>query len=372
MLPGGGEGAGTNVDIGTSTDRERIMVTKRQTQMSSSGGAGRASGANCHDSDHGKEKLVTKDCCALCVCCFMPLGLIFAGLFVGVFVGVETTFRERWVFSPGDSRLLFLSSFFCQSGTLKLPSSSMVAQLYSVNGKALSLNTKNNFTIPLNLSVAPGGYPFWNYYLHPNSNLTISAQANLGIDVYIVKGFRGLYGSSPTPMPGVGVETYIVGPFTPDIAFQVNEADDYYIYFNNRLRSSHILVTGSLYFERSEYSPPLDLEQNCSVSQQEQCTIGIPYSTGVQQFLVLTSIPENVDYNEKIELKLSCGQRGWAYAVVVIIPIIATILVIVGTAIVCYWCCNCNCKRSESRSEDQLTLEKMSKLSDVSRSEDQL
>ena len=62
--------------------------------------------------------------------------------------------------------------------------------------------------------------------------------------------------------------------------------------------------------------------------------MGIPYSTGSQTFLVVTSIPPNVDYTENINVQLSCDQRGWAYALVILLPLsvitAAVVAIIVG------------------------------------------
>ena len=57
--------------------------------------------------------------------------------------------------------------------------------------------------------------------------------------------------------------------------------------FHNSLQSRVVLVTATLTFERYEYSPPVDPDgdENCLVSEQGQCTVGIPYSTGSQTFL---------------------------------------------------------------------------------------
>ena len=299
----------------------------------------------------------------LCVVMFMVI--LTAGTMIGVGVGVGARYRRRGLFSPGDSRLLTTSSFFCQGGTLELSSSSVDAQLYSVN-TVPPLNDKNNFTITLSLDIGPGEYRFWQYYLYPNSSLKISARANVGVDVYIVKGDKNSDRWVKSPRASVAVRFYTIELFSPDILFQVNEADEYYVYFYKSPTSSRVIVTGSLYFERFEYSAPTDLVESCNVSKQGQCTIGIPYSTGLQQFLVLTSIPENVDYGENVELTLSCSQRGWTYAVTVLVPLIATIVVTVGGLMLCYGCC----KRCGSVDKDLETTSVASEMAPLSENEE--
>ena len=101
-----------------------------------------------------------------------------------------------------------------------------------------------------------------------------------------------------------------------------------------------ISVNASLYFERTEYSAPdLNSKESCNVSEQGNCLVGIDYSTGSQQFLVITSIPKCVDWGENVRVSLICDQRGWAYAVVILVPISVTIALIVAVVlgIVCYY-----------------------------------
>ena len=65
----------------------------------------------------------------------------------------------------------------------------------------------------------------------------------------------------------------------------------------------------------------------------------VPYSTGHQTFLVVITTPAVPDYEENISLQLNCGQRGWAYAVVVLIPMIVAALLVAGVIIGLVWYC---------------------------------
>ena len=50
-----------------------------------------------------------------------------------------------------------------------------------------------------------------------------------------------------------------------------------------------------------------------------------------QLALVLTNIPENVDWGENVDVDINCNRRDWAYALVFLISYIVVIAVVICT-----------------------------------------
>ena len=251
-------------------------------------------------------------------------------------------------YSPGDSRLISLSSFFCDGGYLELSSNSVDAELFLIDDTSIpALNDTNQFTVSIESTIDSTEFRFWQYHLHPNSNISVSVCTDLLVDVYIVKGNQNANDWVNSPSQNVA-EMFQYAPAcckntrTSTISYRVEREDEYYVILHNSL-STEIFVNGSLYFERTEYSAPdLNSKESCNVSEQGNCLVGIDYSTGSQQFLVITSIPERVDWGENVEVSLICDQRGWAYAVVILVPISVIIVVIVALMLGIFYCCDCS------------------------------
>ena len=96
-------------------------------------------------------------------------------------------------YSPGDSRLLSFSSFFCDSLNIEVDSRATGASLALVNSPP-PLTDQNSFNISDKRSLRPNEYHFWQYHLYPNSKISVSVCSNGYIhtsryhSVYLVKG----------------------------------------------------------------------------------------------------------------------------------------------------------------------------------------
>ena len=273
------------------------------------------------------------------VCAFL---VIITPVSVYVSSNRQSTSIASGLYSPGDSRLLSLSSFFCDGGVLMLTSNTVDADLYRV-GSTPPLSDINNFTVTERSSFDPLEFRFWQYHLYPNSNITLSVHTDFLIDVLIIKGKANADRWSESPNNDVAEEPFERITSISNAHYQVQHEDEYFVVLHNSLQSRAVLVTATLTFERYEYSPPVDVDgdETCSVSEQGQCTVGILYGTGSQTFLVVTSIPPNVDYTENINVQLSCDQRGWAYALVILLPLSVVAAVIVAIIV---WCI-CHCRK---------------------------
>ena len=291
-------------------------------------------------------------------CAVVSLVVVFIVIFLTVIIGsivgssndksqknnIATNF-----YSPGDSRLVSLSSFFCDGGVLELTSNTVDAELYRVDSVP-PLNDTNNFTINFESSIYSSRFRFWQYHLYPNSNIMISLCANLVASVYIVKGNDNANSWAKSPSRDVAELFRYVGAccpnkldFAPKITYRVEQEDEYYVILHNSL-SAEVFVNVSVSFERTEYSAP-DVESSCDVSERGQCSLSIPYGTGSQSFLVITSIPQTVDWEENISVSVNCDQRGWAYALVVLLPIAVIVGIVLTIVLSIVIVCFCKCKK---------------------------
>ena len=251
-------------------------------------------------------------------------------------------------YSPGDSRLHSFSSFFCESITAVVDSTDTGVSLALVNSPPL-LTDQNNFTIADQRTLRSRRFRFWQYHLYPNSNISISICNTVGrsnqVNAYLVKGNSNAnnWGQSPS---SVHAELFrsVRGrcPQRRIITYNVKEEDEYYVFLYNPQSTSSISYSATLQFERFEYALPPDNASvdSCSApAPGGQCTVDIPYGTGSQLALVVTTIPENVNWGENVDVSISCNRRDWAYAIVILLPILVIIAVIVCIVTSICICC---------------------------------
>ena len=136
-------------------------------------------------------------------------------------------------------------------------------------------------------------------------------------------------------------------------SFQVQaEGDYYFIYHNNRERQCFSEVSSSVFrldlitlsVSRFQYSTAgLTTAASCSAIAG-QCSLNVPLSD--YRALIVTDIPNNPDWEEKVNISLHCSSnRAWAYTVVVLIPS----LVIIGGIAAAILGCVCWRKRDSLR-----------------------
>ena len=87
-----------------------------------------------------------------------------------------------------------------------------------------------------------------------------------------------------------------------------------------------------------------------STNSQAKCTLDIPYTgaTSSQSVLVAVSVPANVSWTDGVDLSVNCVQRDWAYAVVVVCPLVVAIFVIAVVISSVAACCNCYIRKLEA------------------------
>ena len=262
-------------------------------------------------------------------------------------------------YSPGDSRLISFSSFFCNSVRFSVKSQATGASFFLVDS-APPLTDQNNFTINASDTLNRNNYHFWQYHLYPNSKVTLDVCTDcrrVFLDIYVVKGNTNVnrWGDEPGEdhaqlYQSVSTEC----PMKRTLMYTATEEDEYYFIVHNSFDKIELFYDLTLTVERFEYeSPTLDVNSTvrdrCAVSSGESCSVDIPYGTGSQQALVVTTIPEDVDWGENVGITTSCSRRHWAYAVVVLVPLfVAAVGIAIVVLVICCWCC-VECDNTETR-----------------------
>ena len=127
--------------------------------------------------------------------------------------------------------------------------------------------------------------------------------------------------------------------------YTATEEDEYYIIIHNSFDKIEFFYDLTLNVDRFEYESPSNdvnstIRDHCAVSSGETYSVDIPYGTGSQQALVVTTIPEDVDWAENVAVKTSCSRRHWAYVVVVLVPLFVA-AVGIAILVLVIWCCCC-------------------------------
>ena len=247
--------------------------------------------------------------------------------------------------------------FFCDEVTLE------VNRLRKTTGATLYLITdtppltdKNNFTFRTNI-LRPNTYKYWNYYLYPGSNFTISWRftRTAAGTFYLIKGHNNFQQWLISPFAtraatALGSQSISCNINAPArlFSFQVQDEDEYYFVFR-RGRGCPIasIITGvyrlqvNISVSRFLYSTSgLTTAPRCSTIDG-QCSLNVPVYSNYSA-LIVTDIPNNPNWGENIDISLHCSSnRAWAYVVVVLVPS----LIIIGVCITVAILLGCVCWR---------------------------
>lgn len=237
------------------------------------------------------------------------------------------------LYSSGDSRLHSFSSFFCDAATLNIDNTTS-ASLHLIDTTP-QLAYQDDVSFVYNGELQPKAFRYWQYHLYPNSTIEmLTCSFDYAVDTYLIKGnedadYWSQYQNSAL------TEIYRFGSPGRCRRFfhRVPEEDDYYLIVLNRNLSFTATFGTQITIERYEYVPPM-MSPSCRAPPGGSCSMNIPYSTSNQDFLVITSIPSNVDWEQGVQVQVNCARRDWAYALVILLPLLI-ILVLVVSLIVC-------------------------------------
>lgn len=153
------------------------------------------------------------------------------------------------------------------------------------------------------------------------------------LDVYIVKGNSNANSWARSPGSKHAKLFQRVTKKCPKqhrFSYTVQEEDQYYIIFHNFLSRAMVSYNLELSIQRFEYGIESgNYSEMCYAPSGAQCSVDIPYGTGSQLALVVTSIPLDVDWEENVHVVTSCSRRHLAYAVVILTTILAFTAIVV-------------------------------------------
>ena len=290
-----------------------------------------------------------------CTACFLIIGAIFSGIVLWTTTGAVVPV----FFSPGETRLVSFGSFFCDEVTL-VSNSYTGATLYLITNTP-PLTDRNDFTINKSLTLSDNFFNSWNCYLYPGSTFSTTFRTRSNSDsgtVFLFKGKNSIQRWFRNPFLNRPVAARII-PCSSQHHFSlsVQEEDKYYfVYYNNRGQQcpqscSQLRLDVTISVSRLQYSTEdLTTATSCSAIKGE-CSLNVPAHPNYRA-LIVTDIHDDPDWEENVNVTLHCSSnREWAYAVVVLIPI----LVIVGvsiTAITLGCVCKRSCRRQPSLSSE--------------------
>ena len=244
--------------------------------------------------------------------------------------------------SPGDSRLVNFSRT-CRYLTVKDNSVKTRASLYLVTEEP-PLTHWNSFAIDLSpLTVGGMRFEYWQYHLYPGSNFSLTAcSPNRGSShFYAIKGnwkFKKWIKGRKVPN-----EQYIhISNSCADkheFYYTSEEENEYFFVFYNQLTTS-VNITVHMNFERWEYSPPpsdADIP-TCYVPLTGTCSLEIPYALNYRA-LIMTDIPEDVNWEETVDVSWSCDSRASNYLFLVsnMIPVNGLVFAVAVVALATYF-----------------------------------
>lgn len=252
-----------------------------------------------------------------------PLQLEQLGVAFGVFLIVAViivlfTSKDtgHQFFSPGDSRLVNFSAN-CRHFTLNDNSVKTAASLYLVTEEP-PLTRRNTFNVAsIPLTVGGSRYEYWQYHLYPRSNFSLSACSPNGgaAEFYVIKGsrkFRQWVKGRKVPNEHY---VYVSNSCSGKHEFQYTSAeeDEYFFVFYNQ-GSTSVNINAHMSFERWEYSSLTTHADTlmCFVPPAGACSLEIPASAK-HRALIVTDIPENVDWEENVDLSWSCDSYASDY-----------------------------------------------------------
>ena len=306
------------------------------------------------------------DCDCDCSCCAkrkgicIPLAVLLPATIVFIFLcniilpvsfgALRQGKASSSLFSPGDTRIVsYGSSSFCAGITLTDQSTSVGSTLYLI-ADTPPLTDQNNFTIINNeLTIGDNNYRYWNYYLYPNSGFTAelcTLPNSAGGVFYLIKGTARFEKWMDKPTTDLAVGFFSIGSLPcsePNhrFSFRARFEDEYYlVYYNNNHYTNlpFLRLNLSISFNRFQYSTDdLDSVANCSVDTTGECTLTVPYGSDYRA-LIVTDIPDNPDWEENVDVGWHCVERGWAFAVVVLVPITVAAMII-GTIVLAITYC---------------------------------
>ena len=267
-------------------------------------------------------------------------GCVTAGLLVLAVIAIAATLWSKLTepslpcfLSPGDTRLVSFSSLFCESITLSSSSTSTEATIYLVK-ETPPLELSNSFTVEESFHLPGREFGYLNYFLHPNSSFSMFAcgtSFTSNNQFHVIKGKSGFIDWMQLPRwnsistifyrLGFGCGTLTSSPY------RTTDANEYYFaFFNPGNQPLEINARMSLYrYQYSLSNLTADLP-NCTATDSGDCTVSVPLNS-YSSAIIVTDVPQSVDWKEKIDISWTCNIRPWPIIVLVLIAVFIILMV---------------------------------------------
>lgn len=341
-------------------------------------GHGHCNGFNAHARVHNSH-IVNSNPGAPCIkgnkkkvfLCFIATSccpFIMFLLIVGTILGVTSTSNQSRLpvnmeplpvisFGPGETRIVPFNTSFLYCGDLNLriitPLRGRSISLFLIGDEPPHRATPQRFNISIrsNFLNTVSGNRNWQFYLNAGSSVSIRLCVAFSFGTSRLVAFEIIQGTSNSfTIQSVVRRISLTISECQTIEYQVQIEDNYS--FKMIVSRTRLPVYGSfslnMEFSRVQYSTAsVGSAPNCVVRSPGNCSVDVPVgSTG--KALITTGLAEPVDWKERYQVSLMCGNRSWAIAVTALIPILLLILIIIiATVIVCV-CCKAKLKQKKA------------------------
>ena len=256
-------------------------------------------------------------------------------------------------YTPGDTRLHTFPSFFCSAVSLEVDAS-IGASAYLVDTPPQLSENRTGFSFTYTVVYRPNEYKHWQYYLYPNSSIHMVVLSDeMPARSILVKGKENASRFADFYLFGNLIREYVSPGIPVDLIYRVTEEDEYYIVIKNDNETAPSIIGAQITIIRSQYEVPSNADESTwcqavsSTGDKAKCRLDIPYTgaTSSQSVLVAVSAPANVSWIDGVNLSVDCVRRDWAYAVVIVCPLIVAIFVIAVFILSVAACCKCYIKK---------------------------
>ena len=308
----------------------------------------------------------------MCFCVFsLPFSLLFVIILASILGGTLGTIEEssrtttqpdpsNLTLSPGFTRVVsFGNAFFCNEVTLEVNgqngSRGARASVYLIRDTPPL--TRKSFTRVIRnfRSGLPRSDYSWNYRFYSGTSVITS----LYVSSIPYTGTFSAFKSGSRDQPIIGSSAYFFRctmDYRRRFSFQVrNEADYYFVYQRDVSGSSctsprrgynnpfvfRLNITASW---TAHSTAGLTTAPRCSATTGRQCSLHVPADPNYRALIVTDNY-----LSENIRIRLQCSStRVWAYAVVVLVPLLLVVGITITIVILLVVCC-CWKKRRASR-----------------------
>lgn len=254
--------------------------------------------------------------------------------------------NEEKQYTPGDTRIIPFSTFFCSGLTVSSPELAFDAHLYLLTNEPPPLSFHHTIQFNDSFSLIEGQYQYWHFYMHANSNFSLEGCVTNSQDsytFYIIKGTSNFHSWTDNPSSAKAVSSkYITKQCQfgkTSLTYSIAHDDHYYFAYYNDDNYYPVKGQQSLTLHRSEYDIPDAslVKYNCSFTSSTKCTFAVGFFSPFDKVLLTLQIPSNVDWsNAQYQIDIDCNSQALGYVIITVVPFIFVVIllaIVVGVVI---------------------------------------